>query len=72
VKEEEEKKEEDKEEKEASTNLLDDIFAGVIASDTKKGAKSLSGLVKKEASESNSDPLAGMWKSDPDISQYFC
>jgi hypothetical protein len=77
-KKEDEKKDEKAEEKdagkgevEASTNLLDDIFSGVIASDTKKGAKSLSGLVKKEASESNSDPLNGVWRTDPDVSQYF-
>ena len=71
---EDEKKDEEKDagvELEASASLLDDIFAGVIASDTKKGAKSLSGLVKKEASESNSDPLAGIWKTDPDISNLF-
>jgi hypothetical protein len=70
----EEKEEKEKDagvELEASASLLDDIFAGVIASDTKKGAKSLSGLVKKEASDSNSDPLAGIWKTDPDISNLF-
>ena len=72
AKDEEKKEEDDKgEEKDASVNLLDDIFSGVIASDTKKGAKSLSGLVKKEASESNSDPLAGLWKTSPDVSEKF-
>jgi hypothetical protein len=69
----EEKAEEKAEEKEkdASQTLLDDIFSGVIASDTKKGAKSLSGLVKKEASETSSDPLSGVWRTDPDVSEYF-
>ena len=58
--------------KDASENLLDDIFSSVIASDSKKGAKSLSGLVKKEASESR-DPLKGMWddRTPPDVSSHF-
>ena len=74
----EEKKEEEEitfgpgpgEEKDASQNLLDDIFSSVIASDTKKGAKSLSGLVKKEASEAK-DPLDGIWNAPPDVSSHF-
>jgi hypothetical protein len=56
--------------KDASQNLLDDIFSSVIASDTKKGAKSLSGLVKKEASQSK-DPLDGIWNAPPDVSSHF-
>jgi hypothetical protein len=72
----EEKKPEDEisfgpeEGKEASENLLDDIFSSVMASDSKKGAKSLSGLVKKEASD-NSDPLKGIWNAPPDVSEHF-
>jgi chemotaxis protein histidine kinase CheA len=56
--------------KDASQNLLDDIFSSVIASDTKKGAKSLSGLVKKEASEAK-DPLDVIWNAPPDVSSHF-
>lgn len=54
----------------SSDNLLDDIFSSVTASEEKKGAKTLSGIVKKEASEGK-DPLAGLWRSDPDVSSNF-
>jgi len=78
-KKEEEKKEEEKDaaveekdtEKEASDNLLDDIFSVVTASDAKKGAKTLSGMVKKEASDNSPDTLSAMWGSAPDVSSYF-
>ena len=62
--------EKDEESKEASDNLLDQIFASVQASDNKKGASSLSGIVKKQASES-SDELAGLWGPTPDVSHIF-
>lgn len=76
--EEEEKKEEAeeeevKEEKEAATDdidLLQSIFTDVTASESKKGASSLSGMVKKEASESK-DSLAGIWGAPPDVSRHF-
>jgi len=64
------KAEEKEEAKEASDNLLDMIFSEVIASDVKKGATSLSGLVKKEASEAGVD-LSSVWASAPDISDVF-
>jgi hypothetical protein len=54
----------------SSDNLLDDIFSSVTASEEKKGAKTLSGIVKKEASEGK-DPLAGLWRTDPDVSSNF-
>jgi hypothetical protein len=70
---EEEKKEEEKkpEEIEASdANLLDQIFGEVTASETKKGAAKLSGMVKKQASEQVSE-LSSLWASSPDVSQMF-
>ena len=66
----EEEKEEEKEEgtgKDAS--LLDEIFSSVEASDNKKGASSLSGMVKKEASAK--DDLAKLWGNTPDVSHVF-
>ena len=67
----EEKKEEEKEEVEASDGtLLDQIFGEVTASENKKGAAKLSGMVKKQASEQVSD-LQGLWATDPDVSNMF-
>ena len=59
-------------EKEAAeeTNLLDAIFSNVTASDNKKGASKLSGMVKKEASKGG-DQLDGIWNSPPDVSKVF-
>jgi len=73
-KDEDDKKEEEKEEKEASDssdNLLDQIFGQVTASENKKGASSLSGMVKKEASSNSTDDLSGLWRAYPDVSQNF-
>lgn len=72
----EEKKEENPpatempETKEAGANLLDDIFSVVTASDSKQGAKSLEGMVKK-ASEGGPENLSDMWRTDPDVSTHF-
>ena len=66
-----EKVEEEKEEVEASDGtLLDQIFGEVTASENKKGAAKLSGMVKKQASEQVSD-LQGLWATDPDVSNMF-
>ena len=54
----------------SDSSLLDDIFSQVTASE-KKGAKTLSGMVKKEASENVNDNLSNLWKSDPDVSTLF-
>lgn len=75
--EEEEEEEEDKEEKEeaeektAGDNLLDDIFSSVTASEKKQGAKTLSGMVKKEASSGSNDDLSKVWSAPPDVSKHF-
>jgi hypothetical protein len=62
---------EEKEEVEASDGtLLDQIFGEVTASENKKGAAKLSGMVKKQASEQVSD-LQGLWATDPDVSNMF-
>jgi len=66
----EEKKEEDKEVEASDENLLDQIFGEVTASETKKGASKLSGMVKKEASQ-QVDSLSSLWKTDPDVSSMF-
>ena len=50
--------------------LLDQIFGEVTASETKKGAAKLSGMVKKQASEQVSE-LSGLWASAPDVSNMF-
>jgi hypothetical protein len=66
------KKEEDEEEatsKDAS--LLDQIFSGVMPSPIKKGASKLSGMVKKEASSSNSSDLSSLWSTAPDVREIF-
>ena len=66
-----EKVEEEKEEVEASDGtLLDQIFGEVTASETKKGAAKLSGMVKKQASEQVND-LQGLWATSPDVSNMF-
>jgi hypothetical protein len=67
-KKEEEKKEEDKEASDAT--ILDDIFGLVTASENKKGAAKISGMVKKQASE-QIDDLTGIWRTDPDVSKVF-
>lgn len=69
--EEEEEKEEDAEEKTAGDNLLDDIFSSVTASDKKQGAKTLSGMVKKEASSGSENDLSSVWSAPPDVSKHF-
>jgi len=70
--EEKEEEEEEKEEKEASEkDLLQDIFSDVTASTEKKGAATLSGMVKKQASSSVGSDLAGIWNAPPDVSAYF-
>lgn len=75
-KEDEDKKDDKKEDKAATeieasdSTLLDQIFGEVTASETKKGASKLSGMVKKQASEQVSD-LAGLWASAPDVSNMF-
>jgi hypothetical protein len=51
--------------------LLDQIFGEVTASETKKGASKLSGMVKKEASTVNADNLSSIWASAPDVSNMF-
>ena len=70
----EEVKEEEKEKKEeieaSDSTLLDQIFGEVTASETKKGAAKLSGMVKKQASEQVSE-LSGIWASAPDVSTMF-
>jgi hypothetical protein len=76
--EEKEEKEEEKEEKEATeteieasdSNILDQIFSGAVASNTKKGASKLSGMVKKEASEGSKE-LSDLWSSSPDVTSLF-
>ena len=67
----------DKEEEEAGksceaseSSLLDEIFSSVTASDSKKGAKTLKGMVKKEASE-GANSLDGLWGGAPDVSKVF-
>ncbi len=77
-----EKKEEEKDEKKeeesdseeiklsSDDTLLDQIFTNVSASDDKKGASKLSGMVKKEASESGVE-LSQLWGTSPDISAVF-
>jgi hypothetical protein len=74
-KEEEEEEEEDKEDKEteksAGDNLLDDIFSSVTASEKKQGAKTLSGMVKKQASSGSNDDLSSVWSAPPDVSKHF-
>jgi len=77
----EEKKEEDKEEdeeekkKEEDTSkeasLLDEIFSSALPTGTKKGASSLSGLVKKEASSGAGNDISGIWDAPPDVSSNF-
>ena len=70
--EEKEEKEEKAEEKEASQDLLDILFDSVNDAPVevpKTGAKKLSGLVQKSAS--NGDPLSGLWETPPDISSVF-
>lgn len=62
------------EEHEASEeNLLDSIFNQVISSESKKGASSLAGVVKKEASQNGPIDLSAMWsdRTPPDVSEYF-
>lgn len=60
------------EEKEASdSNLLDQIFSGVMPSPIKKGASKLSGMVKKEASSNAGDELSSLWSSAPDVKDIF-
>ena len=60
------------EEKEASdSNLLDQIFSGVMPSPIKKGASKLSGMVKKEASSNAGDELSSLWSSAPDVKDVF-
>jgi len=49
-------------------DLLDQIFAQEVTASEKTGAKKLSGLVK-QASES--DSLAGLWDTAPDVSKIF-
>jgi hypothetical protein len=57
---------------EANDSLIDDIFNSVMASDEKKGAKTLTGLVKKEASDgSGLGDGVNLWGAPPDISQHF-
>ena len=70
VKEEKEEKEKEEDKDASEKNLLDQIFGEVLASDTKKGATKLSGMVKKEASEQVND-LTGLWASAPDVSNMF-
>jgi hypothetical protein len=68
------KDEEEKAEKpvEASdSNILDQIFSGVMPSPIKKGASKLSGIVKKEASSSGSNDLSSLWSTAPDVSSLF-
>jgi hypothetical protein len=69
-KKEDEEAEEDMEKAASEDSLLDQIFSSVQASDNKKGASSLSGIVKKEASE-KSDDLSKLWGSTPDVSHVF-
>jgi myosin heavy subunit len=75
-KKEDDKKDDKKEDKAATeieasdSTLLDQIFGEVTASETKKGASKLSGMVKKQASEQVND-LAGLWASAPDVSNMF-
>ena len=54
----------------SETSILDEIFSSVTASDSKKGAKTLKGMVKKEASEGGNG-LNGIWDSPPDVSGVF-
>lgn len=51
-------------------NILDQIFSTVTASEEKKGASKLSGMVKKQASQ-GSDNLSGLWGAPPDVSGLF-
>jgi hypothetical protein len=69
-KKEEETKEEEKEIEASDGNLLDQIFGEVTASETKKGASTLAGMVKKQASDQVTD-LSGLWASSPDVSNLF-
>lgn len=55
----------------AGDSLIDDIFNSVMASDEKKGAKALTGLVKKEASDNSGLNGVSLWGAPPDISQHF-
>jgi len=74
---EEEKKDKEKEATEEvklatdNDNLLDQIFQTVTASENKQGATSLKGMVKKEASKSDSNDISKLWKTDPDVSEIF-
>lgn len=56
---------------EAGDSLIDDIFNSVMASDEKKGAKTLTGLVKKEASDGSGLNGVNLWGAPPDISAHF-
>jgi hypothetical protein len=51
-------------------SLLDEIFSSVTASDSKKGANTLKGLVRKEASE-GSNGMDSLWDAPPDVSKVF-
>jgi hypothetical protein len=73
------KKEDDKEEvveleetvdASEETSLLDEIFSSVTASEGKKGAQTLKGMVKKEASEGSSG-MDNLWDAPPDVSRVF-
>ena len=57
---------EDEEGVEASTDLLDQIFA---ESTPKTGAKKLSGIVKQASSQGVS--LESLWNTPPDVSKAF-
>lgn len=76
---EKEKKEEPEEEEKSDSgveleasddNILDQIFSTVTASEGKKGATRLSGMVKKQASE-GSGSLSDLWAAPPDVSGLF-
>jgi len=62
-KKEEEIPEEEKPEEKKEADLLDSIFD----SQTKTGAKKLSGIVK----QASTDPLKGLWGAPPDVSKNF-
>lgn len=61
-------KSEGKSVKASDESLLDQIFSTSVAG-PKKGASKLSGMVKKQASES--DPLSSLWGTAPDVSRHF-
>lgn len=67
-----EEEEEKKEEKEASDDLLSQIFNdNLTTTQNKKGASTLSGMVKKEASSQMPDNLSNLWASAPNVSGIF-